>query len=327
MYYIGIDLGGTNIAAGIVSESGEILRKESIPTKNERESQLILEDMASLVNQLIADHGIEKSEVISIGVGAPGTANAREGKIAYANNLKFENVDIRGVVGGLTGLPVFVDNDANCAALAESEAGAAKGTACSVTITLGTGVGSGIISEGKIYSGFNNLAAEFGHTLLIMDGEQCTCGRKGCLEAYASGTALIRQTIEAGKAHPESLITACAKEGKLENTSARTAFDAARQGDAIAQEVVDRYIKYVGEGLVNLINAFSPEVVCVGGGISNEGENLLKPIREYVYARIYAHSISETLVPKSKIVKALMGNDAGIIGAAMLGKNVSPCAD
>jgi len=320
MYYVGIDLGGTNIAAGIVSEQGEILLKESIPTLNERESRYILEDMAALVNKLIKDFGIEKSEVVSIGVGAPGTANSKEGKIAYANNLKFVNVDIRGVVGSLTGLNVFVDNDANCAALAESVAGAAKDVECSATVTLGTGVGSGIIVENKIFSGFNNLASEFGHTLLVMDGEPCTCGRNGCLEAYASGTGLIRQTIKAGKEHPESKLASCSKEGDIERASARTAFDAARLGDPIAQEVVDKYIKYVGEGMVNLINAFSPEIVCLGGGISNEGENLLKPLREYVSTRIYANSISEDLVPKSKIVKALMGNDAGIIGAAMLGK-------
>ena len=203
MYYIGIDLGGTNIAAGVVNEVGEILIKDSIPTKSERESQFILEDMASIVNKLIMEFGIEKSQIQSVGVGSPGTPNARKGKIAYANNLKFVNVDVRGVVGELTGLKVFVENDANCAALAESVAGAAKGTSCSATVTLGTGVGSGIIIDGKIYSGFNNLAAEFGHTLLHVDGEQCTCGRKGCLEAYASGTALIRQTIKAGKEHPE----------------------------------------------------------------------------------------------------------------------------
>ncbi|MEI6132017.1 MAG: ROK family protein [Bacillota bacterium] len=320
MYYVGIDLGGTNIAAGLVNEEGEILLKDSVPTKNERESFYILEDMANLVNKLISDFGIEKSEVCCIGVGAPGVANSREGKIAYANNLKFEDVDIRGVVGKLTGLQVFVDNDANCAALAESVAGAAKGVDHSVTITLGTGVGSGIIVNKRVYSGFNNLAAEFGHTLLIMDGELCTCGRKGCVEAYASGTALIRQTIEAGRNNPDSMLAECAKEGKLENSSARTAFEAARKGDVVAQKVVDMYIKYVGEGLINLINSFSPEIVCVGGGISNEGENLLVPLREYVYQRIYAHHISEKLVPKSKIVKALMGNDAGIIGAAMLGK-------
>ena len=322
MYYVGIDLGGTNIKAGIVNELGEILIKESIPTGNERESYFILEDMAKLVNKLISDFGIEKSQVHSIGVGSPGTPNAREGKIAYANNLKFINVDVRGVVGDLTGLNVFVENDANCAALAESVAGAAKGTSCSATVTLGTGVGSGIIIEGKVYSGFNNIACEFGHTLLYIDGELCTCGRRGCLEAYASGTALIRQTIQAAKDNPDSKIMMAAKEGKLENSSARTAFEAARQGDKVAQAVVDNYIKYLGEGLVNLINSLSPEVVCIGGGISNEGDDLLNPVRDYVYSRIYAHSISEDILPKTKIVKAKMGNDAGIIGAAMLGKSV-----
>jgi len=321
MYYVGIDLGGTNIAAGIVDEEGKILFKDSIPTLNERESTVILKDMADLVERLLKDNNIEKSQVHSIGVGSPGTPNSREGKIAYANNLKFENVDIRGVVGGLTGLLVYVDNDANCAALAESVAGAAKGTKYSATVTLGTGVGSGVIIEGKIYSGFNDLAPEFGHTVLIVNGEQCTCGRRGCLEAYASGTGLIRDTIKAAQANPDSILPTVAKEGKIENSSARTAFEAAKLGDKVALEVVEKYIQYVAEGLTNLINAFAPEVVCVGGGISNEGDYLLEPVKEYVSKNVYAHTISDKLVPKTRIVKALMGNDAGIVGAAMIGKS------
>lgn len=314
MYYIGIDLGGTNIAAGLVNEEGKIILKDSVPTLREREYNEIIKDMAMLSLKLIKDAGIDISEVKSIGIGAPGTPDNKNGILVYANNLKFRNVPIRAEMQKYINLPVYIDNDANCAALAESVAGAAKGYENSITITLGTGIGGGIVIGGKVYPGFNGAAGEVGHIVIEPKGKMCTCGRRGCWEAYGAATSLIEQTQEAAKQNPESLINKLV-DNDLSKINAKTAFDAAKQGDKTGLEVVDQYIKYVAEGLVDLINVFTPEVIVVGGGVSKEGEYLLKPLREYIAKDVYAKD-----VPQTQIKAATMGNDAGIIGAAMLGK-------
>jgi glucokinase len=313
MYYIGIDLGGTNIAAGLVDGEGSLLRKESIPTLREREYPEIIRDMAMLALKLIRDAGLNNERIGGIGIGAPGTPDDQKGIIVYANNLKFRNVPIRAEMEKYTFLPVCIDNDANCAALAESTAGAAKGVQDSVTITIGTGLGSGVVIGGKIYSGFNHAAAEIGHMVIVSGGERCTCGRDGCWESYASATGLIRQTREAAYKHPKSLICKLVG-GDLDKIDAKTAFDAARQGDATGEAVVRQFIIYLGDGIVNLINIFQPEVLVIGGGVSKEGEYLLEPLRRYV--RQYAYTREE--VAQTEIRVALMGNDAGIVGAAML---------
>lgn len=315
MYYIGIDLGGTNIAIGLVDENGKIIHKDSVPTLRDREYPEIIKDMAMLTLKVIKDAGVDINEVNSIGIGCPGTPNSRDGILIYANNLKFRNVPIRGEMHKYINLPVYLDNDANVAGLAESVAGAAKGTKHSVTITLGTGVGGGVVIDGRVYSGFNNAAAELGHMVITVDGEQCTCGRKGCWEAYASATALIEQTKDAARKNPESLINKLVG-GDLSKIDAKTAFDAAKQGDETGQKVVDQYIKYIAEGLSNVINIFQPEIIAIGGGVCKEGEYLLKPLRELIRERVY----STEGLPQTEIKVAQMGNDAGIIGAAMLGK-------
>jgi glucokinase len=271
--------------------------------------------MASLSLKVINDAGVSIDQVRNIGVGSPGTPNCEEGILVYSNNLNFRNVPLRAEMQKYVNLPVFLDNDANCAALAESVAGAAKGVKHSVTITLGTGIGGGVIIDGKIYSGFNYAGAEIGHTVIVCDGEQCTCGRKGCWEAYASATALIRQTSKAAEENPQSLINKLI-EGDFSRIDAKTAFDAAKQGDETGERVVRQYIKYIAEGLINAINTFMPEIVVIGGGVCKEGEYLLKPLRELVSAGVY----SREEVPQTQIRTAQMGNDAGIIGAAMLGK-------
>ena len=268
--------------------------------------------MAMLALKVIGDAGIDIKDVKSIGIGSPGTPNNRDGILVYNNNLNFRNVPVRAEMQKHISLPVYLDNDANCAALAESVAGAAKDAKDSITITLGTGVGSGVVINGKIYSGFNYAAAEIGHTVIMVDGELCTCGRKGCWEAYASATALISQTRKAAEEDPDSLINKIT-EGRLD----KIVFDAAKQGDETAKKVVDRYIQYIAEGLTNVINAFQPQVVVIGGGVCNEGEYLLKPMREIVKKGVY----SKEEVPQTQIRVAQMGNDAGIVGAAMLGKD------
>lgn len=315
MYYIGIDLGGTNIAVGLVDENGKILHKDSVPTLREREYQEIVKDMAMLTLKVIKDAGVDIKDVKSIGVGCPGTPNSKEGILVYANNLKFRNVPMRAEMQKYIDLPMYLDNDANVAGLAESVAGAAKGSRHSVTITLGTGVGGGVVIDGKVYSGFNDAAAELGHMVVVVDGEQCTCGRKGCWESYASATALIQQTKEAAQKNPDSLINQLIG-GDLSKIDAKVAFDAAKQGDETGKKVVDQYIKYIAEGLTNVINIFQPEIVAIGGGVCKEGEYLLKPLRQLVREGVY--SVED--VPQTQIKVAEMGNDAGIVGAAMLGK-------
>ncbi len=314
LYYIGIDLGGTNIAVGLVDENGWIIKKESIPTMRERSYQEILKDMAILSLKVIKDARLEVGDIKSIGIGSPGTTNKKEGVIVYTNNLPFKNVPIRTEIQKYINLPVILDNDANCAALAESVAGAAKGVEHSVTITLGTGIGGGVVINNRVYSGFNDSAAELGHTVIVCDGELCTCGRKGCWEAYASATALIRQTRVAALENPKSIINRLVN-GEHSQITAKTSFDAAKQGDETGLKVVNQYIQYIAEGLVNVINTFAPEVVVIGGGVCKEGEYLLKPLREMVRRDVYFKE-----EPQTQIKVAKMGNDAGIIGAAMLGR-------
>lgn len=314
MYYLGVDLGGTNIAIGLVDESGKIVHKDSVPTGRERPYQEILKDMAMLCLKVIKDAGVDQKDVKSIGVGSPGVPDTKTGSIVRNYNLNFHNTPVRTELQKYIHLPVYVENDANCAALAETISGAARGIAHSVTVTLGTGVGGGIVIDGKIYSGFNNAGSELGHMVMTMQGEQCTCGRKGCWEAYASATALIRQTKRAIEANPDCLINKLIG-GDLSKVDAKVAFDAAKQGDAIGAKVVKEYITFIAEGLVNIIDILQPEAIVIGGGVCKEGDYLLKPLREYLDEHAFCKD-----VPQTRIAVAQMGNDAGIIGAAMLGK-------
>ena len=249
-----------------------------------------------------------------IGIGTPGIANSATGIIEYSNNLGFVNVPMVKWISEKTGCPAFIENDANAAAYGEYVAGAAKGAVNAVCITLGTGVGGGIVVDGKIYAGSNFAGAEIGHTVLQMDGPPCTCGRKGCFEVYSSATGLVRMTKEAMAEHPESIMHKMAEEkGKV---TARTAFDAMRAGDAAAKSVVDFYIKALAAGITNTINIFQPDVLCIGGGVCNEGDALLLPVKELVAKEVYTRNSEKN----TEIVIAKLGNDAGIIGAAFLGR-------
>jgi len=315
MHYIGVDLGGTNIKVGLVDAEGKIIHKDSVPTLREREYDEIVRDIGMLILKVIKEAGLEQKDVESIGFAAPGIANDKDGTWVYSNNLKFINVPVKKELEKYINKPIYLENDANAAGLAECVAGAAKGVQNSVTVTLGTGVGSGVVINGRVYSGFNGAAAELGHMIIAMDGEQCTCGRKGCFEAYGSATALISQARKAAKANPESKLNSIVN-GDLEQIEAKTVFDAAQMGDTVAADVVEKYISYLAEGLTNIINIFQPEILCIGGGVCKQGENLLRPLREKVFSRAYASG----LVPACKIKLAELGNDAGIIGAAMLGK-------
>lgn len=315
MYTIGIDLGGTNIVASVVNDEYKIIATSKTPTNSPRSAEEIFDDIAEVCEEAVKTAGLTMDDIESVGMGTPGTVN-EDGVIEFANNLAFNNVPARTMLAkrlNKSEEKIFIENDANCAALGEAKAGVGNGAKDFVAVTLGTGVGSGVIIDGKIVNGVNYAGGECGHMVIVVDGEQCSCGRKGCWEAYASATALIRQTKKAMEEYPDSLMHKLAKEeGKV---SGRTAFDAMRLGDIAGIKVVDNYIKYVACGLINLVNALQPEIICIGGGICNEGETLMKPLRRFVQAERYSiHSKIQT-----KIVKAELGNDAGVIGAALLG--------
>ncbi len=311
MYRIGIDLGGTNIAVGVVDDNYQIVGRAKCKTALPRPAEEIVADMVKTAFEAVKNAGLTMDDIKAVGVGCPGTCNGDTGIVEYSNNLKFDKLPLTEMMEKGLGKPVFVDNDANVAALGEAVAGAAKGVQTCVCITLGTGVGGGIIIDGKMYSGSNFAGAELGHTVIVVDGEPCNCGRDGCWEAYASATALIRQTTRAIEANPDSLMAKMANG----NVSGRTAFDAMRAGCPVGKQVVDTYIRYIASGLINVINIFQPEVLCIGGGICNEGETLMAPLREQIEAERY----SKYSAKQTRLCVASLGNDAGIIGAAALG--------
>ena len=314
MFKIGIDLGGTNIATAVVNDECKIIGKGSIPTNAPRDGYEIALDMKKTVDMACADAGITLDEVEWIGIGSPGAVNQQTGVIEFAGNLGFENVPLKKYIEDLSGKKCFVENDANAAAYGELVAGAGRGAKNFVAVTLGTGVGGGVIIDGKIFAGNNFFGAELGHISMIMNGEPCTCGRRGCWEAYASATALIRQTKAAMQEDKNSAMWQIAG-GSIDNVNGKTAFDGMRAGDKTATDVCNKYIEYVACGVADVINIFQPEFVCIGGGISKEKDNLRIPITEYVDKNCFARKCDN----KTEIKIAELGNDAGIIGAAMLG--------
>ena len=314
MYTIGIDLGGTNIVAGLVDDNYNILTTASVKTAMPRPADAIIADMVALCYKVVEQQGISMDDVAYVGVGCPGTCNVETGEVEYANNLHFDHVLVGPVMQEQLGKPVYVDNDANAAALGEAMAGATKNAAKSICITLGTGVGSGIVLDGKIYSGSNYAGGELGHTVIVADGELCTCGRRGCWETYSSATALMNQTRAAMEQNPDSLMWQLV-DGDISKVDGRIPFEAAKQGDAAGQAVVDKYVSYLACGLLNVINIFQPDMVCVGGGVCRQGENLLGPVRAIIERDRY----SKYCQKQTELCVAQLGNDAGIVGAACLG--------
>ncbi len=320
MFRIGIDLGGTNIAAGLVNEEYKIIRKMSTPTRAKtRTAEELADAMAGLCQELVAAEGLAMADIDAIGIASPGVANSVEGTVSYCSNIPaFRHAPIVAMLRERTGAhAVHVENDANAAAWAEHVAGAARGTQNSVTITLGTGVGGGVIIEGKVFSGSNFAGAELGHIVIEKNGVPCTCGRRGCWEAYSSATGLIRMTkeklAECEREGRATLMTAMvAERGKV---SGRHAFQAMHQGDAAGKEVVDEYLSYLATGIVNIIDVFQPEVICIGGGVSNERDALIEPMLPTIVKEQYGSGY----VFPTRICVAELGNDAGIIGAAFLG--------
>ena len=316
-YYVGIDLGGTNIVAGVVDGDYNIIAKASTKTNCPRPEKEIAEDMAKMAVQAVENAKLTMDDIEWIGIGTPGIANSATGIVERANNLGFINTPLVKYVKEFIGrndTPVYIENDANAAAYGEYVAGAAKGAKNAVCITLGTGVGAGIVIDGKIYAGSNFAGAEIGHTVIEVGGAPCTCGRKGCFEAYSSATGLIRMTKESMAENPDSIMNKMAEErGKV---TARTSFDCMRAGDKYAKAVVDKYIKYLAAGITNTINTFQPDILCIGGGVCNEGDNLLIPLKAQVAKQIY----SKNNAKNTEIVICTLANEAGMIGSAMLGR-------
>lgn len=306
-YGFGVDLGGTTVKIAYFDENGTMLDTWEIPTVTAEGGKQILPDIAASINEYRSSHSIPDTSLLGLGIGVPGPVDA-SGMVNRCVNLGWGVFNICNELGALTGLPVKAGNDANVAAMGEYWKGGGKGCKNMVFVTLGTGVGGGIIIGGRIYDGMRGAGAELGHTLLVMDGEPCTCGRRGCWEAYSSATALIRQACQAAARHPDSLLA------RLADVNGKTVFDAADRGDETARAVVDRYCDYLGAGLVNIVNALAPEVILIGGGISRQGERLLAPVRRYVERNCFGGK--DGAVPV--IAPAKLGNEAGIIGAAAL---------
>ena len=319
MYTIGVDLGGTNIAAGVVNEKMEIVAKGSVPTLPARGGDAIMADMAALCLRLIAEAGITTADVSSVGIASPGTILYEEGMVERSDNLNFYRFPIRDKLADLLpGMTVYLENDANAAAWAEAMCGAARGTHNSVMITLGTGLGGGIVINDRIYTGHNGAAAELGHVLIRHGGRLCNCGRRGCFEAYCSATGLIASTNEMMEECRRLKRTTLMSEEaeRFGKVNARVAFNAAKRGDPYALRVVAEYKDMLAAGIVDLINTFQPEVISIGGGICNEGDYLLSP--DFI-KQIEEEQFTRDSDRKPRVLSAELGNDAGIIGAAMLG--------
>ena len=317
-YCIGIDLGGTNIVAGIVhKEEKRIVHSAKCKTRAmERPWQEIADDMVKCCNEAVEQFGISWEEIDSVGIGSPGMIDTKKRMIVFAGNLPFDHTPLADYVQEKLSCPVYIANDADAAAYGEYMAGAGKGSASMVAVTLGTGVGSGIIIDGKIHTGHGFAAGEIGHTLIAMNGRQCSCGRRGCFEMYGSATGLKITTREHMEKNKDSLMWKLC-DGDINKVGGRTAFEAMRAGDSEGKAVVDEYVQALSEGICNIVNALQPELICIGGGVCKEGKVLTDPINEFIDKYAFARFADK----KTRVVTAELGNDAGIIGAALLEAN------
>ena len=309
-YYVGIDLGGTFIKGGIVDDLGNIIVSDKVPTESQFGGGRVVTNIAKLVQTLLQKTNMTKDDVVGIGAGVPGMIDGKKGEVVFSNNLAWEHFMIAEEVEKATGLPIKIANDANVAALGETKFGCGKAYQTTILITLGTGVGGGIVLDGKLYEGNRSAGAELGHAVIVAGGEQCTCGRKGCFEAYSSATALIRDTKRAMEANKQSKMWEI---GSIENVTGKTAFDY-KDVDETAKSVVDNYIEKLAVGLTNLANEFRPEAILLGGGVCAQGDNLVKPLQALLDRDIFAGDKG----PQVKILTATLGNSAGILGAAAL---------
>lgn len=313
--YIGVDLGGTNIAAGIVDDHGNIKYEKSIPTKANRPEKQIINDIKNLILDIISEYKISKNDIEAIGIGIPGLAD-KKGNVKFCVNLKWKNVPLSKILSEEFDIPIFIDNDATVAALAEYECGSMKGAESAILLTLGTGIGGGIVINGKIYSGANGIGSEIGHTVVGENFYNCNCGRNGCLETFSSSTAIIKYTKKLMSESNENTLLYEKINGDIDKLDAKTIFDCAKEGDKIANLAVNRLVKYLSIGILNIVNFIDPEIIVLGGGVAGAGQYLLNMLINEVMPN---KNFKE--LPIGKIVLAELGNKAGIIGAAMIAKH------
>ena len=311
MIAIGIDIGGMSIKGAAVDSNGRVYEKFSMPFIKGEPGEETIRKLAEIVKEYIAANGLE-NKIVGIGLGSPGTLDIKNGIVNYANNLGWENLHVADIFHEILPYPVRLTNDANAASLGEAKYGAGKSYDSIIMLTLGTGVGGGIIINGKLYEGNEGKGAELGHSVIVVDGEQCTCGRKGCLETYASATALIRETKKAMHSNRRSLMWKVCPD--IDLVGGKVPFEAAKQGDKTAIDVLDNYIKYLGEGILNFCNIFRPNVIVLSGGIANAGDYLFDRVNKYIKDRNYGYKMT----PEVKVVPAELGYDSGKIGAAAL---------
>lgn len=310
-YYIGIDVGGTFVKAGIVDENGNIVADGKIASECDKGGNKLAENAATLVMRLLEKSGISKDQIVGAGMGFPGFIDSKNGIVVYSNNVRLSDFPVVEIMQAKLGFKVKVANDANVAALGEKMFGAGKEYNDMVMITLGTGVGAGIIIDGKLFEGNRSAGAEIGHMLLVHGGEQCTCGRKGCFEAYSSATALIRDTSRAMQNHKDSLMWEI---GSIDNVTGKTPFDYAKK-DKYAAEVVNNYIEMLGSALTDIANIFRPEAIIIGGGVCAQGDNLIVPLKQKIQSELFGADFGS---PEVVLRIAELGNKAGLLGAAAL---------
>lgn len=311
MYTIGIDVGGMSIKIGVVDANGKILIQDRFKTENT--ADVCVDKMVDMINALLVKLSIDISSIRGIGVGCPGSVEREKGLVKHLPNLNWYDYPLVEKLKKSFNVEIIISNDANVATLAETIYGSAKNFNTSVMFTLGTGVGGGVVIDKKLYEGGCSQGTELGHLTLVLGGLACTCGRRGCIERYVSATALIGQTKDAMISDKNSLMWEEVN-GDINNVNGKTAFECEKKGDITAKAVVDKYVEYLSESIMNMCNVFRPDVFILGGGISAQGENLTKRIDEYCLKFDYGYKGA----PVPKLVTATLGNDAGIVGAAAL---------
>ena len=305
---VGVDIGGTNIKFGIIDENGKILLQKKIKTEPDRGSDVIVRSIIQGIDTILEKASLRHVDIRSVGLGVPGTADSNNGAVVYAPNLSWENVEIAKPIQQAINVPVYIVQDTRAAAWAEYLIGAGKGLRGVASVTLGTGLGCGMVFDGRIFYGALNTAGEFGHQIVELDGKLCNCGRRGCLEAYAGGLAILRDTKQRIPEVYELLQKSPSKVG------VHDVYQLAQEGNAQARQLTDNVVKYIGIGLVNLINISSVELISLSGGISNApAELLLDPLRQFIQDRAYV-----TIADKVRVCRSALGEDAPFIGAALL---------
>ena len=314
---VGIDLGGTAIKAGLVDREGRILIQSSIDTKAGRDYRLIIKDMIGQIEKLLKDYRSCIDDIESIGIGAPGLMNYKSGYVIYCTNLFWNNVPLGVQLREYFQRPVYIENDATVAGLAESLFGSTKNVFNSVFLTIGTGIGGGIIIDHKVYSGSHFAGSEIGHMIIGDNFYKCNCGNNGCLETFASATAMIKYAIHRLEKDKVKSAILDKVDSKTENLNAKIIFDAAKEGDQLGKETVDRMIKYLSIGIINVCNILDPEIIAIGGGVSKAGDYLIERLKTEVGKMFFTPNVKY-----GDIVLAQLGNEAGILGAAFLGNNM-----